>query len=448
MILKQHFEEEFLWGVSSSAFQTEGAFLEDGKGLSNWDHFSSKRRKIKNKEDARKATNFYKNYATDLDLIQGMGIKNFRFSVAWSRVLPNGIGKVNTKGLDFYDRLIDGCLERGINPWLTLYHWDLPFALERKGGWQNRDVVNWFTEYIALCEHKYSDRVKNWMILNEPTAFTALGYFMGIHAPGKKGIKNFLPTMHHASMAQAEGGRVLKELNGKLTVGTTFSFSHIESRSAKQKDRKAQQKVDALLNRLYLEPLLGLGYPLDKLEGLREVEKYILEGDMERLAFDFDFIGVQNYGREVVAHSYLTPIVRARLISAKKRKKERTAMNWEYYPEGIYQVLKSLGKYENIPPIIITESGVALHDELTEEGSVHDQRRIEYLQRSIASVERAKKEGVNVGGYFVWSLTDNFEWAEGYKPRFGLVYVDYKNQKRVPKDSAKWYSNFLKASIY
>ena len=311
------------------------------------------------------------------------------------------------------------------------------------GGWTNRDVLKWFEEYVYFTVNKYSDRVKNWMVLNEPTAFTGLGYFMGIHAPGKKGISNFLPSMHHAAMAQAAGGRIIKSINCKLNVGTTFSFSHVEAFSNKKWDEDARIKVDALLNRLYLEPLLGLGYPLNDLPGLRKVEKYMLQGDDQLLAHQFDFIGVQNYSREIVKHSFLTPIVNAKLVSAKKRKVPQTEMGWEVYPKSIYEVLMKLKSYKNIPPLVVTESGAAFKDKLSEEGRINDEKRVIFLERSIQEIEKAKNDGVNLKGYFIWSLTDNFEWTEGYHPRFGLIYIDYNKQKRVPKDSAFWYKDFL-----
>lgn len=446
MTERERLGDDFIWGVSSSAFQTEGTSKIDGKGDSIWDAFTAKKGNIKRNQNAQVATNFYKYFRQDLSFIEWMNCKNFRFSISWSRIFPEGVGKVNRKGVDFYNNLIDSCLEQGIEPWVTLYHWDLPLALEKKGGWRNREILHWFEEYISFCMINFSDRVKNWMVLNEPTAFTALGYFMGIHAPGKKGLNNFLPAVHHTALAQAMGGRIIKAYDQELNVGTTFSFAHVEAYTPKAKDEAARVKVDALLNRLYLEPLLGLGYPLKELRGLRKIERYILENDEQNLAFDFDFIGVQNYSREVVAHSYLTPIVNAKLITAKKRNVERTAMGWEAYPKAINEVLNRLSSYRNIPALIVTENGAAFKDKLSGSGRVHDTKRVKYLQESIGEITKAKLSGVDLRGYFIWSLTDNFEWAEGFHPRFGLIYIDYQKQKRIPKDSAIWYRNFLKNS--
>ncbi|MAY85095.1 MAG: beta-glucosidase [Flavobacteriales bacterium] len=440
---KNEFGDDFYWGISSSAFQTEGTFPYDGRGDSIWDQFSQKKGNIKKGHTAEQATLFYKYFRQDIGFIKWMNLRNFRFSISWPRVIPNGTGKWNQQGIDFYDRLIDECLENGISPWVTLYHWDLPHALEEKGGWTNRDVVNYFQDYLELCMQKYADRVDRWMVLNEPTAFTALGYFLGIHAPGKKGKSNFLPSIHHAALAQAEGGRLIRSHDSNLKVGTTFSFSHVEAHRNRQKDVNASNKVDAILNRLYLEPLLGMGYPIDELPFLEGLASYVQNGDMQKLSFDMDFIGVQNYSREVVAHSYFTPIVNAKLVPPKKRGKPRTAMNWEIYPESIYHVLNRLNTYDNIPPLVITENGAAFEDKLQSNGRVEDEQRIDFLREHIGSVKKAIKDGIKVDGYFVWSLTDNFEWAEGYRPRFGLIYVDYEKLSRIPKKSAFWYRDFL-----
>lgn len=442
-VKRQHFAEQFHWGISTSAFQTEGTIPYDGSGLSIWDQFTQKKGNIKKRHTAEQATLFYKYFRQDVGFVRWMNLENFRFSISWPRLIPNGVGKQNQQGIDFYDRLIDECLENGIAPWVTLYHWDLPHALELKGGWTNRTVINYFLEYLELCMNKYSDRVDRWMVLNEPTAFTALGYFLGIHAPGKKGKGNFLPSVHHAALAQAEGARLIRSYDSSMKVGTTFSFSHVEPYKDRIKDISASRKVDAILNRLYLEPLLGLGYPLDELPFLEGLEPYVNSGDMEKLAFKMDFIGVQNYSREVVAHSAFTPIVNAKLVSPKKRGKPSTAMNWEIYPESIYKVLKRLDAYDNIPPLVITENGAAFEDKVEFNGRVEDQKRINFLKDHIYAVKKAIQEGVKVDGYFVWSLTDNFEWSEGYRPRFGLIYVDYKKLKRIPKQSAYWYRDFL-----
>jgi beta-glucosidase len=442
-LCRADFGEEFKWGVSTAAYQIEGAHEAAGKGLSIWDVFSGKKGRVRQNHNGNRACDFFNRYPDDLLLMQAMGIPNFRFSLSWSRLLPSGSGAVNQAGVSYYDRLIDHCLELGITPWLTLYHWDLPQALEERGGWANRDMVSWFGEYAALCANKFGDRVKHWMVLNEPMVFTGAGYFLGVHAPGRRGFGSFIPAVHHAALCQAEGGRILKSILPDAEVGTTFSCSHIEPLRQQEKDIQAACRVDALLNRLFLEPALGLGYPLEELKFMRRIEKYMLPGDEVALKYNFDFIGIQNYTREVVKYAFWTPFMQAILISAKKRGVPHTAMNWEIYPEGIYHLLHKYNQYSGIPKLIITENGAAFADEV-HHGEVHDPKRIDFLQRYLQQVLRAKQEGVKVQGYFVWSFVDNFEWAEGYDPRFGLVHVDFGTQKRTVKSSGYWYQHFLK----
>ena len=436
------FGQGFSWGVASAAYQIEGAHNVHGKGPSIWDHFTVKPGTVFQGHDGQVACDFYNRYEEDLDLMRRMHIPNYRFSLSWPRVLPSGTGTVSYAGMAFYDRLIDCCLEKGITPWVTLYHWDLPQALQDKGGWGNRDILGWFGEYVALCAQRYGDRVKHWMVLNEPMVFTGAGYFLGVHAPGEKGLKSFLPALHHAVVCQGEGGRILREICPGASIGTTFSCSYITPRSLKRKDIRAAIRVDALLNKLFLEPALGLGYPIEDLNFLRKLEPYIGSGDMVRARFDFDFIGLQNYTREVVGHSWLVPHLKAKIIKAEKRKVPVTLMDWEIYPQGIYHMIRRFASYEGIRRIVITENGAAFRD-IPDKGSVNDLQRLAYIRDYLEQVLRAKKEGAPVSGYFIWTFTDNFEWAEGYFPRFGLVYTDFPSQKRIVKASGKWFAEFL-----
>lgn len=442
LVEKSWFGSDFKWGVSSAAYQTEGAWDADGKGLSIWDQFTKGGLLRRRLQSATQACEFYHRYREDLHLMRYLNIPNFRFSISWPRLLPNGTGKVNEKGLGYYDRLIDTCLELGIEPWVTLYHWDLPQALERKGGWTNREILHWFGEYVHLVADTYGDRVKHWMVLNEPMVFTGAGYFLGLHAPGKRGLGNFLPAVHHAALCQAEGGRILKNRYPDSEVGTTFSCSHVEPYRDGRGDEQAANRVDALLNRLFVEPALGLGYPLQDLPRFRSIERYMKAGDEHRLRFDFDFVGIQNYTREVVRRSWLVPLIQASIVKANSRKAPSTEMNWEVYPRAIYKMVKQFNNYPNIPKIYITENGAAFPDQQVN-GKVHDELRIRFIRDHIAQVYLAKQEGMRVGGYFVWSFTDNFEWAEGFRPRFGLVYIDYKSQNRIVKSSGYWYKSFL-----
>jgi beta-glucosidase len=440
-IKKQLFGDDFIWGVSTAAVQIEGAHDAEGKGESIWDVFTTKKGKISNGSHHRVATDFYNRYQTDIDLIKQLNIPNFRFSISWPRILPNGTGAVNQAGIDYYNRVIDYCLQQGVEPWLTLYHWDLPHALEQQGGWTNRAIVDWFAEYVAVCANAFGDRVKHWMVMNEPAVFTGAGYFFGIHAPGKTGIRNFLPAIHHAVLSMTAGAKVLRAALPEAQIGTTFSCSYIEPYSDKPRDIAAAIRVDALLNRLFIEPVLGLGYPAE-LTVLKGMDKYILPGDEDKLKFDFDFIGLQNYTREIVKYSFFTPYIQASLVKASKRKVPITAMGWEVYPASIYHILKKYNEYPQIKKIYLTESGAAFPDELAD-GKVDDPQRVEYLQQYLQQVLKAKDEGCKISGYFIWTLTDNFEWAEGYNPRFGIIYVDFETQQRIVKSSGLWYARLL-----
>jgi beta-glucosidase len=437
------FGPDFLFGVATSAYQIEGAYQEDGKGLSIWDTFANTKGKIKTGETGNVATDFYHLYEQDLDLLKQLNIPIFRFSFAWSRILPKGTGELNKKGLEFYHRVIDACIARGIEPWVTLYHWDLPQALEDKGGWTNREVIQWFKEYVAICVKEFKGKVKNWMIMNEPTAFTALGYMLGIHAPGKKGIDKFLRASHHTAMALAEGGRTIREIFPQANIGSTFSCSYIEPFKPKKRHQKAATRVEAVMNKFFLEAVLGRGYPFKDFPALKRIKKFMKPGDEQLLKFDLDFVGMQNYTREVVKYSLFRPVLWANQVKPEKRGVETTEMGWEVYPESVYQMLKIYASYPEIKKIIITESGSAFPDTLESDGRVHDEKRKKYLQDVLKQVLRAKKEGVPVQGYFIWTFTDNFEWAEGTRPRFGIVYVDFKTQKRYIKDSGRWFAEFL-----
>ncbi|KHJ37478.1 beta-glucosidase A [Pedobacter glucosidilyticus] len=439
---KEAFDPHFKWGVSVAAYQIEGAHDADGKGPSIWDVFTSKRGKVLNGDHGNIACDFYHRYTEDIALVKKLNIPNFRFSISWSRILPKGTGEVNPAGIAYYHQLIDECLAKGITPWITLYHWDLPQELEKQGGWTNRKVITWFEEFTRLCITTYGDKVHNWIVMNEPVVFTGAGYFLGLHAPGRRGMSNFLPAIHHATMAIAASARIIRQIKPEANIGTTFSCSYLEPYRNLERDRKAVARVNALLNRLYIEPLLGLGYPVKELPVLKGLQKYILSGDLEKLSFDFDFIGIQNYTREIIKNSWLTPYIGASLIKAEKRKVPITSMKWEVYPEAIYQMIKQFNAYPQIKKLLITENGAAFPDVKTD-GNIHDTKRLNYLQDNIKQVLRAKKEGYKVDGYFVWTLTDNFEWAEGYHPRFGLIHIDFDTQERTIKDSGWWLSKFL-----
>jgi beta-glucosidase len=442
-LIKTDFGADFKWGVATAAYQIEGAYKEDGKSLSIWDTFTHKKKhKIKNRENGDTACDFYHRYDSDIALVKAMNMDVFRFSLAWSRIMPDGVGKVNEKGVDFYRRVIDSCLQKGVEPWVTMYHWDIPQVLQDKGGWANRDVLKWFEEYALKITELYGKEVKNWMILNEPAAYTTLGYLAGIHAPGKIAPKKFLAAAHHAVLAMGIGGRAVRQNVENSYVGTTFSCSQVQPKNPRH--QAAADRLNVMLNRLFVEPVLGQPYPTENFKFIKKIEKYVQEGDMERAKFDFDFIGLQNYTR-VVGKRSLVPFLRANQVKPARRKipyEFITEMNWEVYPDGMYNIIKQFAAYPNCPPIIITENGAAFRDNVAND-SVHDTQRTQFYQNYLQSVLRAKQEGVDIRGYFCWTLMDNFEWAEGYHPRFGLVHVDFESQKRIIKDSGLWFKAFL-----
>lgn len=435
------FGSDFRWGAATASYQIEGAWNAEGKGMSIWDKFSHLRGKIKTGETGDIACDFYNRYKEDLTLFKSLNFGNFRFSLSWSRIYPEGTGRINQKGVDFYNRLIETCLKLDIDPWVTLYHWDLPQALEDKGGWANREILNWFQEYSVKCSMLFGDRVKNWIVLNEPFAFTSLGYMTGQHAPGRKGMKNYLPSVHHATMAQAEGGRIIKQLVPNSNVGTAFSCSYIDPKKLTGRHENAAKRLDALFNRLFIEPSLGMGYPVKDLPLLNRLEPYILQGDEQKLKFDFDFIGLQNYFRIVGRFSLYPPVIWANQVKPGKLKNPLTSMGWEVHPEGIYKIIKQFSRYP-LKDIYITENGAAFEDTLQND-AIDDKARVSYFQEYLAQVLRAKKEGVRLKGYFVWTLMDNFEWAEGFRPRFGLIYVNFKTLERYIKNSGLWFKDFL-----
>lgn len=426
-----------------AAAQNEGAAHTDGKGLSIWDNFSRRQGKIKGGGKPTVACDFYHRYKDDLLLVKALGFTVFRFSISWPRILPEGIGRVNKEGIAFYHRVIDECLRLGLIPYVTLYHWDLPAALEKEGGWASHLMGKWFSRYTTLCAEEYGAKVKNWIVLNEPFGFTTLGYMLGKHAPGRISISAYMSAIHHAALAQAEGGRILRHLVPGAHIGTSFSCSEVIPRSDSPEDRAAAKRMDILMNRLFIEPALGRGYPredfkfLEKLELHNKSWKYT-----ERMTFDFDFIGIQNYFPVVVRHNPLIPVIQASEVRAVTRKVPHTAMGWEINPDSFYRVLKRFWLYGGVKEIIVSESGASFKDELVN-GVVDDTQRIAYFREYLRALLQAKNEGVNITGYLAWTLMDNFEWAEGYHPRFGLIHVDLNTQLRTIKNSGHWFRDLL-----
>ena len=442
-LIAREFGDDFLWGVAMAAVQNEGAWSSDGKGVSIWDAFSRRQGKIKGGGRPTIACDFYHRYKDDILLAKALGFSVFRFSISWARVLPEGMGRVNKEGIAFYHRVIDECHKLGLTPYVTMYHWDLPIALEKEGGWTSHLMLKWFTRYASLLAEEYGDTVKDWIVLNEPFGFTSLGYMLGKHAPGRMGLSNFLPAIHHAALAQAEGGRILRATVKDAHIGTTFSCSEVLPHTNSPEDIQAAKRMDILMNRLFIEPALGRGYPREDFKFLERLELHNRSWKYtERMAFNFDFIGIQNYFPVVVRHNPLIPIVQASEVTASSRKVQQTALGWEINPDSFYRILKRFWLYGGVKEIIVSEGGAAFKDELVN-GTVDDPQRIEYYQQYLLAMLRAKKEGVNIKGYFAWTLMDNFEWSHGYNARFGLIHVDFETQLRTIKNSGYWFRDWL-----
>lgn len=446
LLNKEAFGPNFHWGVAIAAAQNEGAWNTDGRGPSIWDQFARRQGKIKGSAKPFESVDFYHRYKDDLLLVKALGFSVFRFSVSWSRILPEGIGRVNKDGIAFYNRVIDECLHLGLIPYVTLYHWDLPQALQQDGGWASHQMLKWFTRFTQVCTDAFGDRVKHWIILNEPMGFTSLGYMLGKHAPGKTGLQQFFPAVHNALLCQAEGGRLVRASVSGAKIGTSFSCSEVVPYTNREEDVQAAKRIDLLLNRLFIEPLLGRGYPqepgftlMDKMHIHNKAWKYT-----ERMQFNMDFIGLQNYFATTIRHNPIIPYIQASEVKAAVRKVPHTAMGWEINPDSFYRMLRRFWRYGGVKEIMVTESGAAFPDQL-QAGRIADQDRIHYFQQYLHALLRAKKDGVNISGYLVWTLTDNFEWSEGYKARFGLVHVDVKTQLRTIKDSGYWFRDFLQA---
>ena len=442
------FGDGFTWGVATAAYQIEGAWDADGKGPSVWDEFTHGRgplglRRIKDGATGDVATDSYHRFEEDIALVAAMGFGAYRFSISWPRVMPDGTGAVNAAGLDYYSRVVDACLAAGIEPWVTLYHWDLPAALERRGGWTNREIVGWFSDYVSVVVAALGDRVRQWMVFNEPLSFTMLGYLLGAHAPGRRGPAAFCAAAHHVNLATAEGARAARAASPRsdASIGTTQYLSPVLASGVGPLAGIAERSADALVNRLFLEPNLGLGYPWDDCGLLRGIKRHHRPGDDEVATIDLDFLGVQYYTR---LRAPWLPIPGIWTIPhfGQDRGCELTSMGWEVRPEGLGMVLDRVHAYGAYDRVVVTESGASFDEELVD-GRVHDNRRIAYFQRHLAELRATIDRGVPVEGYFCWSLLDNFEWTFGYRPRFGLVHVDYATQQRIVKDSGRWFARLL-----
>ena len=396
---KDDFGDEFIWGASSSCFQIESDEHKSDEGNSILERLSSKRKIIENSYAPKLSAGSCENYKEDIKRIKKLGIQNYSFSLSWSRIIPNGIGAIDQEGINFYNDVINTCIENDIEPYVTLYHWDLPLELEKKGGWTNRNILEWFDEYTNVCANAFRNKVKYWIILNEPFVFVRGGYFLGIHNLGKKGLHNFLPAMHHALLCQSIGYRIIKEINPTAQVGTIYSCAYITPLTYSESNIKAAERIDTLLNRAFVEPSLGLGYPIKTLPFFRHIKKYVCSGDEELIKVDFDFIGLQNYNREVVEHHSYSPHVNAKLIPAYKRKVPNTAVNWEIYPKSIYMMILKFSNYNGVKNIIVIENRGSFVDQV-EEDLVQDNERSFDLRNYMQEILFAKEKSKKVKGFF------------------------------------------------
>ncbi len=435
-VSKQAFPADFVWAVATSSFQIEGAPRADGKGESIWDRFCRQPGAIADASNGDVACDHVHRLDADLDLIASLGVNAYRFSISWPRVQPLGKGAWNDKGLDFYERIVDGLLARGLQPHATLNHWDLPQALQDEDGWGNRDTVQRFVDYALGIQRRLGDRLQGLCTHNEPWVVAMLGHRNGIFAPGLKNEALAWQVSHHLLLSHGLALRALRQEGAKAELGIVLNLSPMHPATDSEADRAKAKLEDGQLLRWYLDPIHHGRYPEDVLQALGDKAPLIAAGDLEAIRTPIDFLGINYYSRSVVSSG--------EAWDAKAEGKDVTDMGWEVYPQGLTELLLRLQRdYPQLPPVYITENGAAFQDEVVH-GRVHDEARVRYLQQHIQAVQDAMRQGARVHGYMVWSLLDNFEWAFGYSKRFGIVHVDYATLKRTPKDSALWYRDFLR----
>ena len=438
------FPKGFYIGTASASYQIEGAVAEDGRGPSIWDTYSHTPGKIEDGTNGDIADDHYYRWREDIELMQELGVNAYRFSISWSRVLPKGRGKVNNKGLQFYSALVDELLDADITPFVTLYHFDLPQTLQDDGGgWLRRGIVDDFEAYVDAVSVELGDRVKHWMTINEPWELAWQGYVTGEDAPGVKlGNREALKVSHNVLLAHGAAVRTLRENSQDANVGIVLHLNMVEPATARPEDIAAAHRWELHQNRWYLDALYRGGYPSEMVKLFGADAPDVIPGDMELIQEPIDFLGVNNYRRSVVTEGTDLPPVNMKRVNPPG---EYTEMGWEVHPEGLYRILKWVHTNYPVSKILVTENGASFTDTVSPDGKVHDERRVAYLREHIKQAHRAMREGVPLGGYFVWSTLDNFEWAYGYSRRFGLIYVDYKTQKRTIKDSGYFLAEVAKS---
>lgn len=437
------FPSDFAWGTSTAATQIEGAAHEDGKGESIWDRFCTRPDSVFDGSTPEVACDHYHRFGGDFRLMADLGMKHYRFSIAWPRIIPGD--SVNEAGLAFYDRLVDAMLEEGIEPYATLFHWDLPQVRQEAGGFANRETIKHFIDYVDAVTRRLGDRIHHWMTFNEPWVFAFLGHLYGDHAPGLRDLSTALSVAHHVLVAHGTAVPVVRANGDSATkVGIVHNLEWVESASSNDADIAAARRHDGAFNRWFLDPVFKSRYPDDMLAVYGEAVPHIDSGDLETMGAPIDFLGVNYYTRRVIAHDEQGDFLHVRRLRYPFIP-HADFEEWEVSPEGLYRLLMRLHRDYDAPVLYITENGTPLPDQPGSDGLVHDPLRIEYLRRHFAAAWQAIQEGVDLRGYFVWSFMDNFEWNRGYAKRFGVVYVDYASQRRIVKDSGRWYAESIRS---
>lgn len=432
-VSRRDFDADFIFGVATAAYQIEGGQT-DGRGSSIWDTFSATPGNVHNQHSGRYACDHYTLWPQDLDLVADAGFQAYRFSFAWPRLIPNGSGATNAKGVEFYDRLIDGMLERGLKPYATLYHWDLPSALQDKGGWMNPDCTNWFADYARLVAEKFGDRLHATATVNEPWCVAHLGHISGVHAPGYRDVRAGARAMHHILVAHGKAVGALRD--AKLSnLGVVLNLTHAEPASDSEADHAAARRFDGMANRWYLDALFKKSYPDDILEILEPHLPRRFADDFNDIIRPLDWLGINYYTRSIVADAPGNGLYALRTVDGPLPK---TDMGWEIYPQGLTKILGRVASHYTNLPLIVAENGMA------DTTGVNDGARIGYYDAHLQAVRDARESGVDVRGYFAWSLLDNYEWAEGYAKRFGLVEVDYRDMRRTPRASYHAFRKMLR----
>ncbi|MFD8558553.1 GH1 family beta-glucosidase [Streptosporangium canum] len=451
------FPTGFVWGAATSAYQIEGAVSEDGRGRSIWDTFVQQPGRVVNGENADVAIDHYHRYRDDVRMMADLGLGAYRFSVSWPRIQPDGSGAVNAKGLDFYSRLVDELLASGVDPWVTLYHWDLPQALEDAGGWPSRETSKRFADYAAAVHDALGDRVRNWSTVNEPWCAAFLGYASGEHAPGRREPAQAVRAAHHLLLAHGLAASAMRAQRADSRIGGSVNLYAISPQTGSEADRDAARRIDGLQNRFFLDALLKGEYPADVLEDLAEMAGFVQDGDMEVISAPLDMLLINYYSRFTVSGTpggaasaaaaptnAGSPWVGSEDVSFVEGGRPVTAMGWEIDDSGLHELLLRVAREYPRIPLVISENGAAFDDVVDADGVVHDRERLNYIDAHLRTCHAAIEAGVPLEGYFAWSLMDNFEWAWGYGKRFGLVRVDYETQLRVPKESALWYAGTIR----